>query len=362
MLEEKYSNSMQVTSQFPMCGNCFRVDTYKGCYFGCNYCFANARKAGGYTIKHQIADIKLMEKWFEGALNKGETNNINKELLNRRTPIHLGGMSDPFQVAEWKYGVTKEFLKLSNRFNYPVNISTKTAHLPDEYWELLNPEIHTFSISIIGYTDEYIRKFETHTPTAKQRIRFIKKLHEKGFWVSIRIQPIIDIEEVLLLIKHSEKYVDYYTIEHLKLPVDNSVVFKELTPLVRKYRMNLMAAGREFEFDNKIKIQNIKRIKAATKVKIGCGDNDFHDLSDSLNCCGVDLMPPAFSNWLKYNSMYIRMTGDKTQFYPKKNCSGSFMSKMVVKGFNYKDYTDAYYLQRYGNNPDSLFDDKEIKM
>jgi DNA repair photolyase len=100
MLEEKYSNCMQLTSQFPMCGNPFRVDTYKGCSFGCKYCFANARKAGGYTIKHQVSDIRSMKRKFYDAIVKGETNNINKELLNRYTPIHLGGMSDPFQKAE----------------------------------------------------------------------------------------------------------------------------------------------------------------------------------------------------------------------------------------------------------------------
>ena len=36
-----YGNPLLPTSQFVMCGNCFRADMYKGCAFGCDYCFAN---------------------------------------------------------------------------------------------------------------------------------------------------------------------------------------------------------------------------------------------------------------------------------------------------------------------------------
>ena len=121
-------------------------------------------------------------------------------MLKHYVPLHLGGMSDPFQKREWKYGITKRFLEISNKYNYPINISTRTSYLPDEYWNLLNPEIHTFQISLIGVSDEYIRKFETNTPLASERIKFVKELKRRGFWVSIRIQPIIDINEVLELI------------------------------------------------------------------------------------------------------------------------------------------------------------------
>lgn len=345
---ELYKNFIAVTSQFPMCGNCFRLDSYKGCSFGCVYCFANARKAGGYQIKYQIAHVKLFSKYLYEALILGEKSNLVKELLNIKVPLHLGGMSDPFQKAEWKFGITKKFLKLSNKYQYPINISTKCGELPYDYWKLLDPNIHTFSISLIGYSDEYIRKFEKRTPLSSERIKFVKELHDRGFWVSIRIQPIIDMNEVLLLIKNTEKYVDYYTVEHLKLPVDNRDLFNELLPMVKQYRMNLQARGREFEFDSRIKVENIHRIKSFTKVPIGCGDNELHIMSDSLNCCGVDTMPQAFKNWLKYNSMYIKMTGDRSQFCPDNNCSQCFMSGSVIKGYKYKDYTESYYKNMYG--------------
>lgn len=355
MFDEEYNSFIGITGQFPMCGNSFRLDSYKGCTYGCLYCFANARKAGGYTIKYQSSNLQTFKNSLEKALIQGKTNTLTLECLNRRVPLHLGGMSDPFQPIEWKMGISKEFIKLSNAYNYPMNISTKTSHLPEDYWKILNPEIHTFSISIIGYSDKYIKAFEKGTPSAIERIKFVRKLRARGFWVSIRIQPIIDINEVIDLIVHSDEYVNYYTVEHLKLPIDNTLVFKELAPLIKNSRLVLMGKGREYEFETKIKFENIQLIKASTKVKIGVGDNDLHTLSDSLNCCGVDCMPKAFSNWIKYNSMYIKMTGDKTQFYPKQNCHHCFYSKMQIKGNNYKDYVDRYYKNTYGTDKPKLF-------
>lgn len=351
---ELYKNPIMITSQFTMCGNCFRADTYRGCDFGCKYCFANNRQ-GNFAVKDEIAAIHLIEKWMFEAIEKGETNNIKKELLHNRVPLHLGGMADPFQKRELKYGITKEFLKLTAKYKYPVNISTKTDNLTDEYFKILNPEHHTFQISLIGLTDNYIRKYETNTPTAIQRIEFIKELKSRGFWVSIRIQPLIDLQEAIELIKQTDKYVDYYTVEHCKIPKANRLIqdfmfeniSTELKHLYLKYTKNEM----DYELPSYYKKENIDKIRAITKVKIGCGDNDLHIFSDSLNCCGIDTMPDAFKNWLKYNSMYIKMTGDRTQWYPKQSCNVCLNSVTQVKGFNTtKQYVDRYYNTYYGND------------
>ena len=46
MESELYKYPMALTQQFKHCGNPFRIDTCKGCDFGCKYCFANNRGGG----------------------------------------------------------------------------------------------------------------------------------------------------------------------------------------------------------------------------------------------------------------------------------------------------------------------------
>lgn len=336
-----YKYPMALTQQFKHCGNAFRIDTYKGCDFGCNYCFANTR--GGNIAKGlQIADFSVIEKNFKKAFEDDkETKNITIEMLRRKVPLHLGGMSDPFQTRESKYKLTYKLLELTKKYNYPMIISTKTAYIPEEYFEVLDNRIHAFQISLISMDDDYIRKFETKTPLPNERKTFIKSLKERGFWVSVRIQPLIKIEHGIDVVRELSHIVDYITVEHIKIGNDN----KNKVRMFKNMELNpddFKSCGREYEFKTEIKRDNIIRLKEISKCPIGCGDNDLHELSDSNNCCGIDTINENFNQWIKYNSMYINKTGDKTQWCPKSNCSSCFNSEQRINGFCFKDYVDDY--------------------
>jgi DNA repair photolyase len=349
----KYDNQIGMTSQFRFCGNCFRIDTYRGCDHGCKYCFANNRMASGFggVNNMQLGDHTKIENKFKAAFEaKKETVDLSVELLRARVPLHLGGMSDPFQQREGLRGLTLKFLRLSKMFKYPVVISTKAAGMPsDEYWDVLDPELHTFQVSLIGTNATLVKNFETSSPPPAARISFIKDLKKRGFWVSVRIQPLIDLGEADAVLKAVGKYIYYCTVEHLKLPKFNDKIWSSvLEHLSNDYKALLRASPNkpEFELNSRIKLDNILFLKSKYKdVKFGCGDNDLHQYSDSLNCCGVDLMPPAFSNWLKYNSMYIKMTGDRSQWIPKCSINGLFLDKDLkyIKKWGYKEFVDNYY-------------------
>lgn len=361
-MSDLYSNNLELTSQFRFCGNAFRIDTYRGCDFGCKYCFANNRNGSNFEgkINNQIGDITVIENWFK-KINDGKNyDSINVELLRKKVPLHLGGMADPFQSREFEYEVTYKLLQLSKKYNYPMVISTKQCELPEKYFDFLDPKIHAFQISLIYFDCEKTAKLETNTPTPQQRINFIKLLKSKGFWVSVRIQPLVNLEQAEKILNECANYIDYCTIEHLKLPKMNDKVWKQILDcLDNEYKLNLRATPDkpEFEVNNFIKLKNVNYLKGKFKnVKFGCGDNDIHEYSDSLNCCGVDTMPESFNNWLKYNSMYLKMTNDKTQWYPQKNCASCLNSASRKNGFNFKNYVDDYHLSKYGTNEQmSLF-------
>jgi DNA repair photolyase len=356
----KYENQIMMTSQFRFCGNCFRVDTYRGCSHGCKYCFANNRMAKGSdgVNNMQIGDHTKIENLFKTAFeSKVKSKDLTIELMRKRVPMHLGGMSDPFQAREARYECTLKFLRLSRMFKYPVVISTKAADVPvekEDYWSVLNPDLHTWQISLLGRDEGFVRKFETATPTPDERIAFIKELKKRGFWVSVRIQPLLDLDQADRLLKDVHKYIDYCTIEHLKLPKFNDTIWDSvLEHLPDAYRALLRASPNkpEFELNSKAKLDNIMFLKKRyPKLRIGCGDNDLHEYSDTLNCCGTDTMPPAFSNWLKYNSMYIKMTGDRSQWVPDCTVQHCFISTSVVNKWKYRDYVNDYYNTIYGDD------------
>src|SRR4051812_42253136 len=101
-----YTTPFGITSQFAFCGLPLRLDSYKGCSFNCNFCFARYR--GGYNQGDGVlpADPQSVRRTMAMAL-QGSTTGLIAQFLRRRVPIHFGGMSDPFHAAEARYGVTK---------------------------------------------------------------------------------------------------------------------------------------------------------------------------------------------------------------------------------------------------------------
>lgn len=315
-----YTSCVECSSQFRFCGNPFRIDLYKGCTYGCKYCFANSSIASNHNDGADLADFDTIEKLFHKALDTDDkTVDAKVELLRHHVPLHCGGMSDPFQHREFKDHLTYKLIELTNKYHYPITFSTKTCNLPDEYWDILDPEIHAFQISIMGYDDDFIKKYELNTPTAKERVAFLQKLRSKGFWCSIRIQPLIDLAQAIKLIEHSCSAVDeslrpsYITVEHLKIPNDNIEVKKLFSEEYKSGSFYKSKSNfRNIEMIPSVKKKNFEEVTThanAYGVLVGCGDNDLHYLSQSRCCCGVDTINDNFNDYLKYNLTYF-ITGD----------------------------------------------------
>lgn len=324
--DRKYHECMQLTSQVKFCPMAFRVDMYRGCDYGCRYCFANMNafhEIGTGLSVWREAEVSKVRRMFDTAFNTDKTTqSVLVEMLRQRVPLHCGGMSDPFQSREWQLGLTKELIKISKEYDYPVVFSTKTDHLPQEYYDLLDPKIHAFQVSIMGWTEEYIKKWETNTATAQQRADFVRQLQDKGFWCSVRIQPIINKWECVALMLSLRDLPSYYSIEHLHVIAD-SWAGQEA---VKKYCKGdeLVQNGGVTEFRADIKRKNIDlliKVANAFNVPVGVADNDYHCLSQSRCCCGTDLIGGQFDNYLKFNECY--MSTGKTNiaylFIPKSN-------------------------------------------
>ena len=347
--QKTYDNPIGITAQFRFCGNPLRADMYNYCGFQCNYCFAKTMVSK--SMETTCADIEKVKRLFERAFESNEeTNNLVVELLRRRTPIHCGGLSDPFQPYEFVKKLTYQLIELSNKYQVPITFSTKQCYLPEEYWEILNPKLHAFQVSLIGIDAEWLKRYEPNTPSPQKRLAFMKELHDRGFWVGMRIQPLIDIDQAERLSLVAQEFVNYITIEHLKVATNNTYQMELFNVSPRNPDYYHPKASRHYVVKQHIKKDHIEYLKSIiTKCKIGVGDNDLHHLSQSRCCCGIDTIGGAFDNYLKYNLTYFATSDDMSPeekdklWSPKSNCSSCFMSDCVIKGITQaKDYVDKY--------------------
>ncbi|MDR2967923.1 MAG: radical SAM protein [Methanobacteriaceae archaeon] len=174
----------------------YSLNPYLGCSFNCNYCYINGSKyadsTNSFFIKSNAPDILRTQ--------------LKKKAKNRqRAVILIGSATDPYIDIERELFLTRDILKVINRFKFPVHIVTKSdlilrdidilekinqnSILPDDIGNLKSKVLVTFSFSTL---DEKIANlFEKSAPNIKRRIKAMKTLKNKKFLVGVSLMPLL---------------------------------------------------------------------------------------------------------------------------------------------------------------------------
>jgi DNA repair photolyase len=307
---------LSISSQFHFCSLPLRLDSYRGCAFGCDYCFAIQR--GGNTSDRRIAPANphAVEHALSRSCEERPTKSPLIQMLQRRVPIHFGGMSDPFQPAENKWQISRRYLEALSRHRYPVVISTKGALASAPEYRALYRSIGSvvLQFSFSSIYDEVSSRIEPVAARPSTLLRTMEDLARDGFNVTCRWQPYIPHVSgdtrafVAAVTSAGAKHV---AIEHLKIPTERRLRTLSgtdnelLTSAKRQYVLAGAARdGRELVLRASMKRDRVLQVRDACHshgITFGSADNEFQYLSDSAGCCsGVDQFP-GFENIFRYN-------------------------------------------------------------
>ncbi len=373
-MDRNYSTPLGITSQFSFCGLPLRLDTYAGCALSCTYCFARLRGGNANTTKVRIADPNLIIKKIKNAIDSPElTTGIVGELIRNKTPIHFGGMSDPFQPLEKREKVSLSILRYLGSLDFPVVISTKSTLLSTPVYlnELRqNPNIVVqFSFSTLN--DKIGQLVEPYSYAPSEILKTIEVLSKHLIKTTARWQPFIpnvseQPEEFIK--KIASVGIRHLGFEHLKLPVENNSLLwqklsKNLNFDIKKFYSDNNASrdGREMVLPPDFKIKNALIVKNELKkygITFGSADNDIQYLSDFDCCCsGVDQFA-GFENWNKFqianaikksNGNEIRFELIADEWHPKGSIDKFLNSESrIVKKEDHNTIND-YILDRWEN-------------
>lgn len=200
MIERKFW-SPSVTSQFRICPIPFHFDTYRGCSYGCIYCFArdfiefSRRNKDEKHRKQSFLEGNSpqgLRKWIE-KVNTSEYNYKDAAMVafKERIPVKIGATADPFPILEKKEHITYDCLKIFDEYDYPVQISTKNPEVFVEYAKDFVDSNIAFNVSCSFCDDDIAKKIEVGAISPTRRFDAIKKLSDMGFKVTLRMQPFI---------------------------------------------------------------------------------------------------------------------------------------------------------------------------
>lgn len=160
----------------------YNMNLYKGCSHGCIYCDSRSNC-------YQIKNFNIVR----GKLNALST--LERELSRKEKGIiGMGSMSDPYNTQEKKYEITRDALKLIQKYNYGVSIDTKSDLVLrdiDCLKEISKKNNVIVKFTITTASDELSKKIEPHVCPSSKRFAAIKKLSDNGIFVGIMINPVL---------------------------------------------------------------------------------------------------------------------------------------------------------------------------
>jgi DNA repair photolyase len=180
---------------------------YTGCLHKCRYCYCPA------ILR------KSLEQWAE---NPKPRTNILKQLEKEAQKIsgetrHLlfSFMSDPYQDEEAAF-ITRQALLLCEKYHFQnVQILTKAGFRAVKDFDLLKRNNWKFGSTIIFRDDKMRAEWEPGAPSIESRYAAVKIAKRQKIYTWVSVEPVIDTNESLKVLKDLTGYVDLWKVGKL---------------------------------------------------------------------------------------------------------------------------------------------------
>ena len=167
------------------------INPYRGCEFGCVYCYAR------YT--HDFLELRDPMDFERKIFIKRMAAQVLARTLSRtpigKDAIALGTATDPYQPAERKYGLTRSMLEIFSQLaGLNLSITTKSSLIARDL-ELLtriNRRSHlSVNFSLITLDRKLQRTLEPRAPRPGLRLRALNQLARAGITCNVLMMPMI---------------------------------------------------------------------------------------------------------------------------------------------------------------------------
>jgi DNA repair photolyase len=165
------------------------INPYRGCEFGCKYCYAR------YT--HEFMEMEATD--FEDKIyaKAAAAHLLRQELakIDRKDGIAIGTATDPYQPAERRFGRTRAILEVFSRDRgRHIGIITKSDLIVrdiDLMKEIARANVFGVHITITTLDPQLARLLEPRAPHPELRLEAVRKLSEAGIVVGVNPNPVM---------------------------------------------------------------------------------------------------------------------------------------------------------------------------
>lgn len=167
------------------------INPYRGCEFGCTYCYAR------YT--HSFFEL---DRWqdFERKIYVKHNAASSLERALKRSELHgqkiaIGTVTDPYQPAERRYGITRSILQTFEKASgLDITITTRSPLILRDLDLLTRLDLrHSISVNVSITTLDAgtARRLEPKAPDPEARLRAVRALAAESISTQIFCMPIM---------------------------------------------------------------------------------------------------------------------------------------------------------------------------
>lgn len=295
--------SIQVRSILNRCSSprmpfTWTINPYRGCEFGCRYCYAR------YT--HEFMGLARWEDFEEKIYVKRDAARfLVRELTPERLTgqsIALGTATDPYQPAERRYGVTRGLLAvMAAARDLRLSISTKSDLVTRDI-DLLRRIGERSSVQVnltVTTLDRRLaRILEFRAPTPELRLKALRTVRQAGIVAGVNIAPIMPditdgrakLETVIAAARHHDATHVFANVLFLK-PSAQHAFFPFLERHFPHLRKRYAARFARSAFLDHAYKDRIFRLVADLKRKHGFPDGPEFDMPAALHETVAEQLP-----------------------------------------------------------------------
>lgn len=157
----------------------YTMNLYRGCNHGCIYCDSRRNI-------YNITDFDTVR------IKKDAISILRNELRhNKKGIIGNGAMSDPYNILDEKYELTRKSLELIEKYNYGIFITTKNNLIIRDMDVLKRIKNKLISITITTPNDKLASIIEPNVSVSSKRFKAMKKLNENNIPCGIMLLPVL---------------------------------------------------------------------------------------------------------------------------------------------------------------------------
>jgi DNA repair photolyase len=183
----------------------YSINPYRGCEFGCKYCYARYTHEFLQPVKASVMEPRLSEVQQPYALAfereiylKDNAAWLLEQELKKIDPkeeIALGTATDPYQPIERRMGITRSLLEVfARREGYRLGIVTKSTLIArdiDLLAEIGRKNRLRVHLTITTTDSKLARILEPRAPRPDLRFETVRKLREAGIITGVLCSPLL---------------------------------------------------------------------------------------------------------------------------------------------------------------------------